>query len=80
MKLNIKIMNPDDIIYSGIADMITIPGDEGEFSVLPGHINIISMIKSGTIKIYNSGNIEKELSILSGYAKIENDDCVIIVH
>lgn len=47
----IKIVVPANIVLECSATMVTIPGEEGVFGVLPNHAPLIVSLKAGIIKI-----------------------------
>ncbi len=56
--IELKIVTPEKVVYDGEVDGVSFPTVEGEITVLPGHIPIISAIKPGELKIRKSGKIE----------------------
>ena len=51
MSMHIEIITPDHTIYSGEADAISIPTPDGEITVLPHHIPLISIVVPGTVEV-----------------------------
>ena len=56
--IELKIVTPDKVVYDGEVEGVSFPTVEGEITVLPGHIPIISAIKPGELKIKKGGKIE----------------------
>ena len=50
-ELNIEIITPSKITFSGGAKSITIPGTQGSFQVLLNHAPLISTFETGLIKV-----------------------------
>lgn len=68
-KLVASIVTPYGEIFSGEVDSVTLPGVEGEFGVLYGHVNLLSLLKAGVIELDHNG--QKELVAIDwGYAEI----------
>ena len=56
MKINIKIMTPQSLIYeSGNVDSIVGEGSEGSFGILANHMPLISLLRSGSLRIKCKG-------------------------
>lgn len=53
--LRIDIITPDGTIYQGDADSISLPTPDGEITVLPHHIPLISILAPGTILLKQGG-------------------------
>ena len=51
--LIVKIITPSKVVLESEATMVTIPGNKGEFSVLPDHMKLVSSINSGIITLVN---------------------------
>jgi len=58
--------------------MVVVPGTEGEFGVLPGHINFLSGIVPGELRFYHDGAIEY-MAVSSGFAEVSNNSVSIII-
>ncbi len=56
--IELKIVTPEKVVYDGEVEGVSFPTVEGEITVLPGHIPIISAIKPGELKIKKSGKVE----------------------
>ncbi|PAF48436.1 F0F1 ATP synthase subunit epsilon [Helicobacter sp. 12S02634-8] len=69
-ELVVNIVTPYGEIFSGGVKSVTLPGVEGEFGVLKGHSNILSLLKSGVIEIERSGNERDLIAINWGYAEV----------
>ena len=51
LKLGLRIVTPDKLIYEGTATSISAIGPDGVFSVLPRHAPMIATLARGEIKI-----------------------------
>ncbi len=77
MKLILEIITPVKVLLKEEVDEITIPTTEGEISILPGHVNLLSKIKPGEMKI-KRGNKTELFAILGGFIDIENNHVNIL--
>ena len=77
-KLNLEVVTPAGIIAEVEADMVVAPGTEGEFGVLPGHINFLSGIVPGELR-YTNGEKTEFMAITSGFAEVSNDKISVLV-
>lgn len=67
-----KLYEADDIkeVYA--------PGEDGELGILPGHINLITTLQIGELKLTKTDG-EKDLLILNGgLMQVENDHILIL--
>lgn len=49
-------------------DSVQVPGSEGEFGVLPGHLPLLSAVKPGVLRYYKDGKV-RTAAIDAGYAE-----------
>ena len=76
--MKIRIITPENILYDGDADSVSLPGIIGSFDVLPHHAPLITALQKGSIQYTVTGK-RNELNIDSGFVKIENDKITICV-
>ena len=77
-KLNLEVVTPAGIIADVEADIVVAQGTEGEFGVLPGHINFLSGIVPGELR-YTNGEKTEHMAISSGFIEVSNDKVSILV-
>ena len=68
--MKLEIISPEDILFSGDVESVTLPGVSGRFSILPGHAPIISVLAQGTLA-YQTGGQKKELEIDGGFIEMK---------
>ena len=78
-KLAVSIVTPYGEIFSGDVDSITMPGVDGEFGVLYGHSNLLSLLKAGVIEIFQ-GQSRELVAIDWGYAEVTPSKVDIIAN
>ncbi len=49
--MQLQIITPEQVIFDGEIDAITLPGKDGEFQILNNHAPIVATLGEGTIKI-----------------------------
>ena len=76
--MNLNIVSPENTIFTGEAQSVTIPGSKGEFEVLDNHAPIISSMKAGTLKFKTNGE-ERKIEIKSGFIDVANNEVSICV-
>jgi len=52
-QIELKIITPEKVLYKEMVDSVSFQTMEGEITVLPGHLPIISAIKPGELRIKN---------------------------
>lgn len=59
--------------------MVTLPGEQGRFTVLPHHASLISTLVSGKI-LYRINGEEHELEVEGGIADVDRDVVSVCVY
>lgn len=75
--LQIRIINPSDVLLDQRAALVTMPGIEGEFGVLPMHAPLIAGLKPGLVKI-TSAVCNLKYFVWGGIARVTNSGVDII--
>ena len=76
--MELEIISPERIVYTGEVNSVTLPGMLGQFTILPKHAALISSLKEGEI-IYIDADGENRIRIDSGFAEVrDNKICVCI--
>lgn len=77
--IKVEIITPEDIFTFSDVYMVVMPGSEGEFGVLPGHMSLIATLDSGEISIYDkSMKIIKSIAINAGIADVNATSVLIL--
>jgi F-type H+-transporting ATPase subunit epsilon len=71
-KLQLKIITPEKVVFEEDVDQVTMPTTEGEITVLPGHIALISSLASGDIVARVNGD-DVPMAVSGGFIEIAND-------
>jgi len=77
--MKLEIVTPGGVIYNGDIKQVTLPGEQGEFGVLPEHASLVSLLQAGVIDIETANNKEMLVAINSGYVKIDENKALCIV-
>ena len=79
MSMIVKILTPDATVFSGQADAVYAPAENGDIGILEDHAPYACALKDGMIEIIHSGK-KKEIPITDGVLEVrENGEVVILV-
>ncbi len=76
-QFNYKLVTPEKIYLEGDAQMVVLPGAEGDLGVLPNHSNIITSLRPGIIKVTNSDQTQS-MFVEEGFIKFSNNELLVI--
>jgi len=70
----LEIVSPEATLFSSEVDSVVVPGINGEFQMLNNHAPIISLLKSGIIKIHTHTQSHLVFDELHGSVVPQYDD------
>ncbi len=76
-ELLLEVVTPDRLVLSTEADVVVLPGVEGQFGVLPGHIPFLSALQIGEM-YYRKGGQTEYLAIAGGFAEVTGEKVTIV--
>lgn len=71
----LRVLNPKHVIFQGEVSSVFLPGDCGEFELLPYHVPIVSLLKEGEIVV----DWKTRIPIKRGMVRFSGDECVILL-
>jgi F-type H+-transporting ATPase subunit epsilon len=69
-KISFDLVSPERLLLSEDAEMVTIPGAEGEMGVMAGHMPLISTLKPGVIDVKVQHGQHDRYFVTGGFAEI----------
>ncbi len=76
-KLKFSLVSPEKELFSGEVDGVDVPGEEGDFGVLPNHAPVMTTIRMGTIAI-KDGSDTRRMFLRGGFADVTPDGLIIL--
>ncbi|MCP4923758.1 MAG: ATP synthase F1 subunit epsilon [bacterium] len=77
-KLNFNLVSPERLLFSAEVEMVTVPGEEGDMGILPGHAPVLSSLRAGLIEVYQEGEARQHFFVAEGFANIEGAGCTVL--
>lgn len=66
MTVHVDIVSAEASIFSGLAELIIVPGEEGELGIYPRHVALLTRIKPGSVRLKLPNQETDELIYVSG--------------
>lgn len=76
--LKLEIVTPLGSIFNDDVKMVTVPGKEGEFGILPAHASLITLLSAGVIEYTQTDDKKGLIAINWGHVKIEESGVTIL--
>jgi len=76
-RIQLEIVTPEKVVVSESVDEVVLPGIEGEFGVLHGHIPFLTALKVGVLS-YKKDDVEEHLAVSWGYVEVTGDNVKVL--
>jgi len=76
--LNLEIVTPNGVIFSGAVTEVTLPGEEGEFGVLPEHSSLTTLLEAGIVDFVTEGKIKESVAINWGHVQVDESKVIVL--
>ena len=78
--MHVVIAKVDETFFNGEAHSLTLPGVEGELTVLSGHMPLVTTLKRGTIVVHDAGGaVLATVPIVDGVLEVRHDSATVIL-
>jgi len=76
--LQFELVSPERLVLSEPAEMVVVPGAEGDFGAMPRHSLLISAVRPGVIDVYQNGAITSRIFVAGGFAEVTGERCTVL--
>jgi F-type H+-transporting ATPase subunit epsilon len=66
MTVHVDVVSAEESIFSGLAEVVVVPGEMGELGIYPRHTALMTRIKPGSVRIKRPDQEQEELIYVSG--------------
>ena len=77
-KLSFRLVMPERELLNTEADMVVVPGSEGDFGVLHGHAPLISTVRPGVLEVLQGNKVEQRFMVAGGIAEVTPERCTVL--
>ena len=76
--LNLEIVTPNGVIFAGQVAEVTLPGEEGEFGVLPEHASLTTLLSAGVIDFVKEDKVIESVVINWGHVQVDEAKVIVL--
>lgn len=77
--LQLEVLTPSGPIFNGPAKSVTLPGEEGEFGVLPEHVFLTTLLQAGVVDVQKEDGKVESIVVNWGVVQITQNKVVVLV-
>jgi F-type H+-transporting ATPase subunit epsilon len=71
MTIHVDVVSAEEMIFSGLAEFVVLPGEAGELGILPGHMPLMTRIKPGAVRVQLPDNKEELIFVAGGLLEVQ---------
>lgn len=76
--IKFEIVTPERVLLKEEIAQITVSTRDGEITILPNHIPLVSVLKPGVAEVKKTDNTVSVLSITGGFIEVSRDKIIIL--
>ena len=77
-KVHFELVTPSRLLVAEDADMVVVPGGDGDFGVLPGHAPLLSSVRAGVVHLHDGDAIVGRIFVSGGFAEVTAERCTVL--
>jgi F-type H+-transporting ATPase subunit epsilon len=77
--LNLNIARVDKSLFTGAVLSVTVPGTEGEMTLLADHTALVSALRGGTIMIKHVDGTEENIPVQNGTLEVSQNHVTVLI-
>lgn len=66
LTIHVDVVSAETSLFSGMAEVVIVPGEMGELGIYPRHAPLLTRIKPGSVRLKIPNQSEEELIYVSG--------------
>jgi F-type H+-transporting ATPase subunit epsilon len=79
-RIHLEVVTPERKVFEAEVERVEIPGLDGELGILPGHTELVSLLKPAGLLTYHLGNETGEMAISDGFVEISADKVTVLAN
>jgi F-type H+-transporting ATPase subunit epsilon len=77
-RIHLEVVTPERKVFEADVDRVEVPGLDGELGILPGHTELVSLLKPAGLLTYHIGNETGEMAISDGFVEVSADRVTVL--
>jgi F-type H+-transporting ATPase subunit epsilon len=79
-QIHLEVVTPERKVFEAEVDRVEVPGLDGELGILPGHTELVSLLKPAGLLTYHIGNETGEMAISNGFLEVSSDRVTVLAN
>ena len=74
-----ELVSPEEVLVTQLVDMVVVPGGDGDYGVLGGHVPMITTVRPGAISVFEENHVIDRIFVTGGFAEVTGERITILV-
>jgi len=79
-RIHLEVVTPERKVLETDVERVEVPGLDGELGILPGHTELVSLLKPAGLLTYHIGNEVGEMALSDGFVEISADRVTVLAN
>jgi len=76
--LQVEVVSPEEVLYSGEGDMVVCRTADGDIAFLPGHAPFIGALGVAKVRVILPGSGEQVIAVHGGFVEVGHDRVIVL--
>jgi len=78
MSMQVEVVSPERILFSGEADMVVCRAEGGDIAFLTGHTPFLGTLGIGIVKVTLTAGGEEHIAVHGGFVEVRDNHVIIL--
>ena len=78
MSMQVEVVSPERILFSGEADMVVCRSEGGDIAFLTGHAPFLGTLGIGVVKVTLTAGGEEHIAVHGGFVEVRDNRVIIL--
>jgi F-type H+-transporting ATPase subunit epsilon len=74
----LELIDPQQIVYDGEVNSVMLPGAEGDMTILPGHMRLVTLVNPGMIEVIDAEGNDLRVFVSHAVAEITENSVTVL--
>jgi F-type H+-transporting ATPase subunit epsilon len=79
-RIHLEVVTPERKVFEADVESVEVPGLDGELGILPGHTELVSLLKPAGLLTYHIGNEVGEMALSDGFVEVSADRVTVLAN
>ena len=79
-RIHLEVVTPERKVFEAEVERVEVPGLDGELGILPGHTELVSLLKPAGLLTYHIGNEPGEMAVSDGLVEVSANRVTVLAN